>query len=102
MHDKIGQYLTIWQHQGYSDAIPDVVLDDVMHERLAPSYKAIALAILKHDHGLQSLGFAAPESRWYVTLKQIELQHRTGTQQMLPYDPAQCLKIYFTCPSFSA
>jgi len=84
MRDKIQEYLLTWQRHGYSDGIPDDVPDELMHERLAPSYQAIALAILKHDHAMQSLGFAAPESRWYVTLKRLELQERTGSQQMLP------------------
>lgn len=89
MHAKILHYLTMWERQGYSSGVPDTVLDDLMHERLAPSYKAIALAILKNDHGLQSLGFSMPESAWYGALKRIELAARgtlrPSNQLLLPY-----------------
>ena len=35
----------------------------VMKSMRAPSYKAIALAILKNDHNMYSLGFGERESR---------------------------------------
>ena len=81
---KIAHYLTTWSKQGYSSDIPDDVPDELMHERLAPSYKAIAIALLRNDHALQSLGFQADESMWYGVLKRIELSERTGAQQGLP------------------
>ena len=68
----------MWHKQGYSIDIPDTVLDDIMHERLAPSYRAVALAILKNDHGLRTLGFTLPESAWYGALKRMELAARPG------------------------
>jgi predicted phosphoadenosine phosphosulfate sulfurtransferase len=37
----------------------------------APSYKSIAIALLKNDMQLQSLGFAGQESEWYFELKRI-------------------------------
>ena len=36
---------------------------------LAPSYKAIAIAILKNDVSGESLGFTAKRSDWYYHLK---------------------------------
>ena len=76
MQSKIQQYLETWIAQGYSNGIPDEVPGELMQERLAPSYKAIALAILQHDHGLHSLVFSHPESKWYGVLKQIEIPAR--------------------------
>lgn len=76
MHGKIKQYILHWQRQGYSDGIPDEVPDELMRERLAPSYKAIACAIMQCDHGLQSLGFSIPSSPWYDVLKKIEISRR--------------------------
>ena len=43
---------------------------------LAPSYKAIALAILKNDNNFESLGFTAPVSRWYSAIKRVEIEQR--------------------------
>lgn len=45
----------------------------VADARLAPSWKAIAIAILKNDMQMTSLGYQATESEWYGVLKQIEL-----------------------------
>lgn len=83
MHGKIQTYLNQWFKRGYGTDIPDEVPDMLRSENLAPSYKAIAMAILRHDHGLQSLGFAAEESPWYRTLKRIELSQRDGAQLWL-------------------
>lgn len=86
MQGKIQQYIETWIDQGYSNGIPDEVPNELMHERLAPSYKAIALAVLQNDHGLQSLGFSHQESKWYSVLKQIEIQARpilVGQQERL-------------------
>lgn len=83
MHNKIGQYIHQWRKRGYGHDIPDEVPEMIRAERLAPSYKAIALAILSHDHGLRSLGYGLPESPWYRTLKAIELQGRASTQLLL-------------------
>lgn len=56
--------------------IPDEVPAALMAEDLAPSYKAIAIAILKNDHYMTNLGFSPPHSMWYDTLKRIEIQAR--------------------------
>jgi len=76
MEKKIHLYINTWLEQGYSDGIPDEVPVELMQEHLAPSYKAIAYAILQNDHGLQSLGFSPEESKWYGVLKKIEIQER--------------------------
>jgi predicted phosphoadenosine phosphosulfate sulfurtransferase len=43
---------------------------------LAPSYKAIAIALLKNDMGLHSLGFSPIKSEWYSAIKRIEIAER--------------------------
>jgi predicted phosphoadenosine phosphosulfate sulfurtransferase len=43
---------------------------------LAPSYKAICIAVLKNDHSMQSLGYSPKKSKYYSILKQIELKKR--------------------------
>lgn len=50
-----------------------------MRLNLAPSYKAVAIAILKNDHNLISLGFSAPKSSWYDALKKMEIEKRNET-----------------------
>ena len=62
---------------GYSDDIPDEVPRVLMKLGLAPSYKAIALALLQNDMNLESLGFTPRKSIYYSILKKIEIDART-------------------------
>jgi predicted phosphoadenosine phosphosulfate sulfurtransferase len=48
-----------------------------MRQNLAPSYKAIAIAILKNDLTFSTLGFTPPKSKWYMALKKVEIEQRT-------------------------
>jgi len=41
----------------------------------APSHKAIALAILKNDVSMSSLGFAPKTSKYYYLLKEMNKKH---------------------------
>ncbi len=76
MENKIQQYIKKWIRQGYPAGIPDEVPGELMRNNLAPSYKAIATAILKNDHNLIGLGFNGKKSVWYDALKKIELKKR--------------------------
>lgn len=78
MKQKIEQYVRTWETRGYRDGIPDEVPLELMHLRLAPSYKAIAIAILKNDASCKSLGFTAKVSLYYSALKRIEIEARNG------------------------
>lgn len=73
---RVSKYLTEWKEKGYPNDIPDEVPDQIMKYRLAPSYKAIALCLLKNDMYLTGLGFSTPKSKWYSVLKKIELEER--------------------------
>ena len=76
MRERIDRYVQEWRKRGYSTDIPDEVPSALMEDNLAPSYKAIAIAILKNDHHMTALGFSAPHSVWYDALKRIEIQAR--------------------------
>jgi predicted phosphoadenosine phosphosulfate sulfurtransferase len=76
MEKKIQEYIKKWRRQGYPTGIPDVVPSELMSDNLAPSYKAICIAILKNDHSLKSLGFVEKKSIWYNVLKRIEISKR--------------------------
>ena len=81
MRSKITEYVQKWMERGYSDDIPDEVPTALMQMGLAPSWKAIAIAILKNDHSMKSLGFEAGYSPWYSELKRIEIESRGGLKQ---------------------
>ncbi len=78
---RVKKYILDWKTKGYPDDIPDEVPDALMKLRLAPSYKAIALAILSNDVGLSSLGFALKPSKWYSHFKRIELDAREAAKK---------------------
>ena len=73
MERKIFEYIQKWRAKGYPVDIPDVVPNELMKLGLAPSYKAICIAILNNDHSMRSLGMDCRKSEWYNVLKKIEL-----------------------------
>lgn len=75
-HELVQKYINQWMKCGYPDGIPDEVPDALMKKGLAPSYKAIVIALLKNDMHLSELGFARPVSEWYGALKKEEISER--------------------------
>lgn len=76
MTGKINEYIKTWECRCYEDGLPDEIPLEIFDK--APSYKRIALAILKNDHSLQSLGFTPKKSEYYNILKRIELEERAN------------------------
>ena len=56
---------------GYSDDLPDEAPTRLEQLRKVPSYRIVAIAILRND--IRMLGVQLPRSRWYSVLKSIEL-----------------------------
>lgn len=79
---KLDIYIREWKAKGYPDDIPDEVPKELMRLRLAPSYKAICLAILSNDLHFKSLGFSTPNSEWYSVLKSIEIKERNAKKEL--------------------
>ena len=80
--NNVQRYLTLWKSRDYSDGIPDEVPEALAKENLAPSWKAIACAILKNDMLLTTLGFTTGREALCAKLKsKFETQQRTGKTQ---------------------
>lgn len=79
---RINQYIAQWKRQGYSDDIPDEVPLQLMQLNLAPSYRAIALAIIRNDVSFKSLGFDGPKSDWYSAIKGMEIRSRSAAKNL--------------------
>lgn len=75
-NQKINEYIKSWKSRGYPIDIPDEIPDVLINLNLAPSYKSIALAILKNDMQMESLGFQPKKSNYYNILKKIEISER--------------------------
>lgn len=48
----------VWESRCYFDGIPDSIPKELRATTRVPSYQAIAVAILKNDHNLYSVGFS--------------------------------------------
>lgn len=59
---KVKDYTRIWEKRCYTDGIPDEVPSKLMKSGRAPSYKAIAIAILSNDIYFYSIGFEQRQS----------------------------------------
>ena len=71
----------MWMDKCYSSGIPDgeEVPDQLVNSNRVPTYKRIALAILRNDHNLKSLGFES--SNWnQCMVDQIEAMHYNKNQ----------------------
>jgi predicted phosphoadenosine phosphosulfate sulfurtransferase len=78
---KILHYIKTWESQGYCDGIPDEVPNVLMELNLAPSYKAICIAIMKNDVQLQFLGYGKEKCNAYNAIKRNEINMRNNQLQ---------------------
>lgn len=77
------QYESLWTSRCYSDGLPDEVPAFIDKENLAPSWKRIAIALLKNDLQMTALGYTPKKSDWYSVLKRIEINGSTCVQLRL-------------------
>ena len=80
IQDRLQKYVKDWECKCYLNGLPDEAPDEISD--MVPSYKRIAIAILKNDHALTSLGFSQPKSAVYSQLKRIEISKRPGVKQL--------------------
>ena len=85
MKNKIQEYIETWRGRCYFDDIPDESPSEILEK--VPSYKRIALAILKNDYPLKSLGFTPKKSKYYSILKKIEIEERNANNQLQKTTP---------------
>ena len=67
--ERAKEYISKWQKRCYKDDIPDELPRKLQESGRAPSYRAIAEAILKNDLTLQSIGGKQKESQWFYILR---------------------------------
>jgi predicted phosphoadenosine phosphosulfate sulfurtransferase len=79
--ERVKEYITTWSKRCYSKDIPDEVSKKVMASGRAPSYKQIAIAILKNDMQMHTLGFTKPA--WNEQMRAVELGRVANNLQPL-------------------
>jgi len=63
---RVEAYVEMWRSRCYSDDIPDEVPELLARTNRAPSWKKIAICLLKNDMKLRGLGFT--ESNYDVNI----------------------------------
>jgi predicted phosphoadenosine phosphosulfate sulfurtransferase len=79
MKIEIEKYIKTWEQRCYFNGIPDEVPLRIDQLNKAPSYKRIALSILKND--LELIGITPKKSIYYSMLKRIEIDNRDCNQK---------------------
>lgn len=74
----IENYVKTWENRCYSE-LPDEAPEEI--KDLVPSYKKIAMAILRNDY--RELGVKPKESKWYGVFKRIEIDNRNDKPKQL-------------------
>lgn len=74
MRKRIEDYIKLWENRCYRDGLPDEAPAEISD--MVPSYKRIAIAILRNDHSLKYLGLTPRKSEFYTILKGIEIRNR--------------------------
>jgi len=64
----------LWEERCYKNGIPDEAPFELKDK--IPSYKKIAMALLKNDFHLISLGYSQKKTKYYSILKRIEIDQR--------------------------
>lgn len=93
MREKIIDYIRMWENRCYKDGIPDELPDNLETIDRIPSYRKIAIAILKNDNSLKSLGYTPKKSIYYNILKKIEIDERNRNNPNYIPNPTQ-LKLF--------
>lgn len=68
---RLDVYLGRWSDRCYPDDIPDEAPEALVKQGRVPSWKGIALAILKNDHTLKTLGCGIAENDLVRTLRKL-------------------------------
>ena len=61
--ERVEEYISKWQSRCYKNGIPDELPRKLQDSGRAPSYRAIAEAILKNDMQLATIGGCRKQSR---------------------------------------
>jgi len=79
---KVKAYVNTWEARCYKQGVPDEVPAKLAAANRAPSYKAIAMAILKNDLHFRSLGFARDENDLCRSLRAERARAESAQLQM--------------------
>jgi predicted phosphoadenosine phosphosulfate sulfurtransferase len=82
MKERILKYIQEWETKCYYNGIPDEAPHELEVRNKVPSYRKIAIAILKNDNSLKTLGLNTFISKYYSCYKKIEIEQRNKSKQL--------------------
>lgn len=74
MIKEVSSFVKTWEERCYKDGIPDNIPPEIFHR--VPSYRMIAMAILKNDVSI--IGVERKPCEAYIKLKRHEISKRPG------------------------
>jgi predicted phosphoadenosine phosphosulfate sulfurtransferase len=77
----VRDFISTWEKRCYPNGLSDFAPRCLEKMCGVPSYRVIALAILKNDVTMKSLGFTPPPSRVYSQIKRAEIRARGTSNQ---------------------
>lgn len=77
--ERVKAYVEMWRKRCYFDDIPEQVPDLLQSSNRAPSWRKIAVCLLKNDMKLRGLGFTEKNYDKDLILR-IEAMRKTSTQ----------------------
>jgi predicted phosphoadenosine phosphosulfate sulfurtransferase len=81
--ERAKEYISKWKARCYSDDIPDELPRKLQESGRAPSYRAIAEAVLKNDLMLNSIGGEKKDSKWFFVLHEDSKLKKSGQLKLL-------------------
>lgn len=72
----------MWMRRCYKDGIPDEVPEGISKSMRAPSYKSIAMALLRNDFRFKSLGFHTEENESCAALRREKKKQESGQGEL--------------------
>jgi predicted phosphoadenosine phosphosulfate sulfurtransferase len=80
---KVEAYVETWERRCYSGGIPDILHKKIEASGRAPSWRAIAIALLKNDSSFQSLGFQSKETK---LSEDVYLMYQTSKSKQMVFN----------------
>lgn len=80
---RVKVYCQTWEARCYVDGIPDEAIEALEKINRVPSYKSIAMCILKNDLMLRGIGFTEEEGNLAKELRRIKREFDAETNLVL-------------------
>lgn len=75
---RVEKYIETWEARCYSDGLPDSAPIKLERSYRVPSYRNLALCLMRNDTLLLGAGLSKPPSKAYSMIKKAEISKRVN------------------------